>query len=352
MAVFHCPACNYLKTVDDKHLGRSADCPKCKARGTICDPRLLISQTPTQESLESPSMGSAAAIPTLRPRQSSEQIGPGKTMGKCRLCGEVTFDLGDHHARKHPHSVAHGSVAHTTEMAEVQREPKQPTVTNNTGVSGADAASVPAWYVRAQNVNEGMHRFHKYSKLTSFACIGFGLWANDLADNWVGFLCNQVDKATQSTLWSWTAGWVSPPPPAISPMYRTYNFIMTLVAIACTVWASRWYFHTMLMTKARASASSVPTPSLDDHLTAIKTDTQRLFGWWQGEYIATGVVANLFFRGVCPFAIPWYPSFTSWILILLAIGTVVFLSAFVETQEAESQRTAVATADAVERPQS
>ena len=35
MAVFTCPQCGHSQAVDDKHLGKSAYCPKCKTQGAV-----------------------------------------------------------------------------------------------------------------------------------------------------------------------------------------------------------------------------------------------------------------------------------------------------------------------------
>jgi hypothetical protein len=35
MASFDCPRCGHFQLVDDKHIGRNATCPKCKARGVV-----------------------------------------------------------------------------------------------------------------------------------------------------------------------------------------------------------------------------------------------------------------------------------------------------------------------------
>jgi hypothetical protein len=35
MAVFTCPQCGHSQAVDDKHVGKSATCPKCKAQGVV-----------------------------------------------------------------------------------------------------------------------------------------------------------------------------------------------------------------------------------------------------------------------------------------------------------------------------
>lgn len=35
MAVFTCPQCGHAQAVDDKHIGRSATCPKCKTQGSV-----------------------------------------------------------------------------------------------------------------------------------------------------------------------------------------------------------------------------------------------------------------------------------------------------------------------------
>jgi hypothetical protein len=35
MAVFVCPKCRHVQTVDDKHIARIATCPKCKAQGVV-----------------------------------------------------------------------------------------------------------------------------------------------------------------------------------------------------------------------------------------------------------------------------------------------------------------------------
>lgn len=264
MAVFHCPGCNYLKTVADKHLGKSADCPKCESRGLICEPQNPLSPKNTDK--------------------------PPPTVGS-----EPISDSSPH------------------------------------------VPNVPAWYTRAQNVNEGMYRFHKYSKLLLYKLIGFALWANDLADTWVGFLCNLVDNATQSTLWSCTAG-LFMALPAISPMYRTYNLLMTVVTIGFTVWASRWYFHTMLMTKAKAAAMAGHAGSLKQHTEAIVGEAQTLFFWWLGEYFAGGVIANLLFRAICPISIPWYPTFTAWVIMGIGFSTVIWFKEVVLTQDPKVER--------------
>jgi hypothetical protein len=35
MAVFICPRCGHSQAVDDKHIGKSASCPKCKMQGSV-----------------------------------------------------------------------------------------------------------------------------------------------------------------------------------------------------------------------------------------------------------------------------------------------------------------------------
>ena len=35
MAVFTCPQCGHSQTVDDKHVGKNATCPKCKTQGVV-----------------------------------------------------------------------------------------------------------------------------------------------------------------------------------------------------------------------------------------------------------------------------------------------------------------------------
>jgi|694.fasta_scaffold90661_2 hypothetical protein len=35
MAVFNCPQCGHLQEVDDKHLGKTATCPKCKTQSVV-----------------------------------------------------------------------------------------------------------------------------------------------------------------------------------------------------------------------------------------------------------------------------------------------------------------------------
>lgn len=35
MAVFTCPQCDHIQAVEDKHIGKTATCPKCKTQGAI-----------------------------------------------------------------------------------------------------------------------------------------------------------------------------------------------------------------------------------------------------------------------------------------------------------------------------
>jgi hypothetical protein len=35
VAVFNCPQCGHAQAVDDKHIGRTATCPKCKTQGVV-----------------------------------------------------------------------------------------------------------------------------------------------------------------------------------------------------------------------------------------------------------------------------------------------------------------------------
>jgi hypothetical protein len=37
MAIFNCPQCGHSQSVDDKHIGKSASCPKCKTQGAVQD---------------------------------------------------------------------------------------------------------------------------------------------------------------------------------------------------------------------------------------------------------------------------------------------------------------------------
>jgi hypothetical protein len=45
MAVFTCPDCGHSQAVDDKHIGKTATCPQCKAQGTVS--QALGSQAPS-----------------------------------------------------------------------------------------------------------------------------------------------------------------------------------------------------------------------------------------------------------------------------------------------------------------
>jgi Zn ribbon nucleic-acid-binding protein len=59
MAVFDCPECGHSQIVDDKHIGKTATCPQCRARGTVA------------EAMEStvPSSAECPAEPTVRKRE-------------------------------------------------------------------------------------------------------------------------------------------------------------------------------------------------------------------------------------------------------------------------------------------
>jgi len=66
MAVFDCADCGHSQIVDDKHIGKTATCPQCRARGTVA------------EAMEStvPSSAEFAAEPTVRKRE-GEPLGIG-----------------------------------------------------------------------------------------------------------------------------------------------------------------------------------------------------------------------------------------------------------------------------------
>lgn len=46
MAAFTCPACGHSQVVDDKHVGRNATCPKCKAQGVVGQSLAAANVTP------------------------------------------------------------------------------------------------------------------------------------------------------------------------------------------------------------------------------------------------------------------------------------------------------------------
>ncbi len=46
MAVFTCPTCDHSQSVDDKHVGRNATCPKCKTQGVVGQSLAATNVTP------------------------------------------------------------------------------------------------------------------------------------------------------------------------------------------------------------------------------------------------------------------------------------------------------------------
>jgi hypothetical protein len=47
MAEFDCPHCGHTQTVDDKHLGKVASCPKCKTKAEVVSSGLIAIPSPT-----------------------------------------------------------------------------------------------------------------------------------------------------------------------------------------------------------------------------------------------------------------------------------------------------------------
>ena len=54
MAVFTCPQCGHSQTVDDKHVGKNATCPKCKTQGVVRTALPPSDITPVKLSLNEP----------------------------------------------------------------------------------------------------------------------------------------------------------------------------------------------------------------------------------------------------------------------------------------------------------
>ena len=59
MALFTCPECGHSQAVDDKHIGKTATCPQCKAQG-------LVSRT---EDLPEKALDSGGEEPSIRRSQ-------------------------------------------------------------------------------------------------------------------------------------------------------------------------------------------------------------------------------------------------------------------------------------------
>jgi hypothetical protein len=169
-------------------------------------------------------------------------------------------------------------------------------------------------YVKARNINEGMHRFQKYTKLLAFVFFGIALWVNDLGDSWVSWLCQNADNVTQSTLCRFLFGRTT----ELSPIYQTYNLVMTLVTIPLTALISRWFFWTSLMIRLEESNPSYGAGDFCKEITL-------LCGLWFIEYGCVGILASMFFGLMCPFLIPVWPSLTTLFLVAVAWSTVVTL---------------------------
>ncbi len=209
--------------------------------------------------------------------------------------------------RESPHSFFSPEPASST-LDAGDKEPK-------TGIQAVLSAN--PLYLHAKRVNEGMHRFHKFGKALAYACVGFVIWTNDVADRWVGWLCTKVDTATQSTTYQWTMGWVTPPPPAISPAYNNYNLIVTVVGILGIAWASRWFFWTVLMLvleeEKKYQKGTLPTLMM------------LISGVWAVEYAIAGGIANSMFASICPFSIPWWPSPLAFLMAFASVAVVWYL---------------------------
>jgi hypothetical protein len=75
MAVFNCPQCGHAQAVDDKHIGKTATCPKCKTqRVVVADTDQTQAQqepaweVPTQKTTRSRSAGPAGTFRNLGPQ--------------------------------------------------------------------------------------------------------------------------------------------------------------------------------------------------------------------------------------------------------------------------------------------
>jgi hypothetical protein len=172
-------------------------------------------------------------------------------------------------------------------------------------------------YTKASRTIERMHRFHSLCKLASFNAVGCIVWFNDFLDRVVATLLQNVDNATQSTLWSWTFGWVTPALPAASPIYEWYNFGATVVGIFGMAWVSRWFFWTTVKNDLEAGCSDVRS--------SLNNRAEQLTVIWAAEYILLGLVVRFFFASSLPFTIPWYPTFTAITLFGVAYGTLWYL---------------------------
>jgi uncharacterized RDD family membrane protein YckC len=420
MAVFYCPSCQYLKTVEDKHLGKSASCPKCKTRGTVGKAEHLIAPRTDESSGNAPNHESQQAVPSLAglwPRIGGRvidcivgfvvavaltvvtngaiepylllvitglmavyiwkwQATPGMmavsarfvdasthqppTLVRCVIrcfaewLSAIPLGLGfvwaifDKRRQTWHDKLAntlvvksHGLVASADPRSQPlptregvsrpqARQTQSPVTASQEGdgpqtATGQDPflAGNPL-YRKAKRVNEGMHRFHKYSKIAAYLCVGVAIWVNDLADQWVGWLCTKVDTATQSTAYQWTMGWVTPAPPAVSPIYNTYNFVMSVLGVAGIAWVSRWFFWTTLMLlleeEKRYEKGGVPALMM------------MIAGLWGAEYLIAGGVARFLFGSISPFAIPWWPSPLAWLMAIVAFGVVRYLESVTVTE--------------------
>lgn len=55
MAVFTCPECAHTQAVDDKYIGKTATCPKCKTQGAVNEDASLIREVPSTAFVEAES---------------------------------------------------------------------------------------------------------------------------------------------------------------------------------------------------------------------------------------------------------------------------------------------------------
>jgi len=196
----------------------------------------------------------------------------------------------------------------------------------HTSTAGTASPAMDPLYLKAKRVNDGMHRFHTYGKVFAYFSVGFALWINDVAERWVAWQCAVVDDWTQGVLGrGWTAlttlgGSTDPAVNPISPYYRYYNSITSVVTLIGIAWVSRWFFWSFLMRiiekDGRYQAGTIP----------------RLFGFvacaWAVEYACAGTLArtvNTLLGDSCPFDIPWIPG--TFALLLACVGgvTIVWL---------------------------
>lgn len=186
-------------------------------------------------------------------------------------------------------------------------------------------------YLHAKRVNEGMHRFHKYGKVASYLCVGFAIWANDLAGSWVGWLCSKVDSVAQNAAYasSWLPWkWGTPPSTEliVSPLYDRYNLIMNVIGIAGMAWISRWFFWTMLM-QILEDDKRYQRGTLPVLLVIIAIG-------WSIEYVIAGWITNWLFSFGCPFPIPWWPGGFAFLMAGVAFAMIRYLESTCVPDEA------------------